>query len=94
MGAKGTATVDFGSSMSSVASIAVTGQASILSTSHVEAWIMEDSTAGNNALAHKTLGLFARCHCETIVAGTGFTITVLLAEVKATGTFILRWVWD
>lgn len=94
MGAKGSATIDFGASMSSEASVVVTGQASILTTSHVEAWIMEDSTSDNDAEAHRTLGLFARCHCESLVAGTGFTISLLLADIEATGTFVVRWVWD
>jgi hypothetical protein len=91
----GTATIDFGSTPTSEASIVVTGQAAIASGSHVEAWIMGDATGGNDANVHKSLAAVARVVCHTIVAATGFTITVyIVGATGATGTFTLHWVWS
>ena len=73
MGAQGTATIDFGAFPgASDASVAVTGQAAIVSGSLVEAWIRPEATADHTADEHmvETLKVFA----ADIVAGTGFTI--------------------
>jgi hypothetical protein len=74
MGAQGTATLDFGTFPGkSDASIAVTGQAGIVSGSLVEAWIRPVDTADHSADEHmlETLKVFA----HNIIAGTGFTIS-------------------
>lgn len=71
--ASGTATLDFGAFPGkSDASVAVTGQAGIVSGSLVEAWIRPVATADHSADEHmvETLKVFA----ANIVAGTGFTI--------------------
>ena len=94
MGARGTQTIDFGGSFVSEASVPVTGQGTILGTSACEAWVMEATTVDNDALAHKTLATLGQCYCESVVAGTGFTIRVLIPEAQATGTFKLQWVWN
>lgn len=73
MGATGTATLDFGAFPGkSDASVAVTGQAAIVSGSLVEAWIRPVATADHTADEHmvETLKVFA----ADIVAATGFTI--------------------
>lgn len=73
MGATGTTTVDFGAFPgASDASVVVTGQASIVSGSLVEAWIRPEATADHTADEHwvETLQVMA----GSIVAGTGFTI--------------------
>jgi hypothetical protein len=73
MGATGTATIDFGAAPgSSDASIAVTGQASIVSGSYVEAWLRPEATADHSEDEHvfETIRVVA----GNIVAGTGFTI--------------------
>lgn len=73
MGAQGTATLDFGAFPGkSDASVAVTGQAGILSGSLVEAWILPAATADHSADEHlvETLKVVA----GNISAGTGFTI--------------------
>jgi len=73
MGAQGTADLDFGAFPgASDASVAVTGQAGIVSGSLVEAWIRPVATADHTADEHmvETLKIFA----GDIVAGTGFTI--------------------
>jgi hypothetical protein len=75
MGAQGTATVDFGAFPgASDASVVVTGQAGIVSGSLVEAWLRPVATADHTADEHmvETLKVFA----HSIVAATGFTITV------------------
>jgi hypothetical protein len=69
----GTATLDFGAFPgASDASIAVTGQATIASTSYVEAWIRPTATSDHTADEHlvETLKVVA----GNIVSGTGFTI--------------------
>lgn len=73
MGAQGTATLDFGAFPgSSDASVTVTGQASILSGSLVEAWIFPTATSDHSADEHllETIKVVA----GNVVAGTGFTI--------------------
>ena len=74
--ATGTTTLDFGAfpGVSDV-SVAVTGQAAILSGSLVEAWILPAVTADHSIDEHivETIRVIA----HTIVPGTGFTITGL-----------------
>jgi len=69
----GTAVIDFGTFPGkSDASIAVTGQAAILSTSKVNAWLRPEATADHTDTEHmvETLKVFT----ADILAGTGFTI--------------------
>jgi hypothetical protein len=73
VGAQGTTTIDFGAFPGgSDASIAVTGQASILAGSLVEAWLLPAATADHTADEHvvETIKVMA----GNVVAGTGFTI--------------------
>lgn len=73
MGATGTTTINFGSFPgSSDASIAVTGQASIIAGSLVEAWIRPSATADHSDDEHWVETI--RAVAGNIVAGTGFTI--------------------
>lgn len=91
MAGTGAAVLDFGAAPgSSSASVAVTGQGSILSTSHVEAWLMAEATASHNAIEHLIVPMQVRC--GDVVAGTGFTIHAA-TELRLTGTFAVRWVW-
>lgn len=91
---QGTATIDFGSGAGTTeASVAVTGQTSILATSKAEAYIMaDDTTATHTASDHRYVGLFMSLTCGTPVAATGFTIYARSSD-KLTGTFSLRYVW-
>jgi hypothetical protein len=92
MGAAGTATVDFGAAPgTNVVTVAVTGQAGILGTSHAEAWMMGDATADHNAVEHAIAPI--KLSCGSLVAGTGFTITAA-TEWRLTGTFTVHWVWS
>lgn len=91
---QGTATINFGAAPgNSEASVAVTGQASILSTSKVEAYIMADSTAtGHTAADHRYASAFLGFTCGTLIAGTGFTIHGRCLD-KMEGSFLVNWVW-
>lgn len=97
MGAQGTATLDFGVHPGSThATIAVTGQASIVAGSLVEAWIRPEATADHSADEHmlENLEIVAR----DIVAGTGFTIHGIEGpnngQSKPYGQFSVAWVWN
>lgn len=90
--ATGTATIDFGTG-SNEASVAVTGQASILSTSKADAFVMADDTStSHTASDHRYLETFASLSCGTPTDATGFTIYAR-SHQKLTGTWTIRWVW-
>lgn len=73
MGAQGTATLDFGAFPGkSDASVAVTGQAGILSGSLVEAWIEPADTVEHTHDEHLVETLSVKA--GSVVAGTGFTV--------------------
>jgi hypothetical protein len=90
----GTATIDFGSTPVTEGTIAVTGQAAILATSLIEAFMLEASTADNTTTDHKSLAWAACCWVESIIAGTGFTIRLILRAGMAKGTYKVQWVWN
>ena len=76
MGAQGTATVNFGAFPGkSDASVAVTGQADILSGSLVDAWLYPSATADHSADEHMAEKI--RVTAGNIIAATGFTIYAL-----------------
>ena len=94
MGAAGTATLSFGSAPgSSVATVAVTGQAAISANDHAEAFFMADTTADHNTVEHMIFSRMVGLTCGAVVAGTGFTITAE-CEMRLTGTAKCRWVWS
>lgn len=72
-GASGTTTIDFGAFPGkSDASVAITGQASILTGSVVDAWLVATATADHTADEHLVETI--RVTAGNIVAATGFTI--------------------
>ena len=82
----------FGSgSGTNVVTVAVTGQTGITTSSHVEAWMMGDSTATHNAYEHAVAPI--RLSCGSLVNNTGFTITAV-TDWRLTGTFTVHWVWS
>jgi hypothetical protein len=89
-----TVTIDFGAwPGSNEASVAVTGQAAITSTSKAEAFIMaDDSTTDHSANDHRYFGCFASLTCGTPTDGVGYTIYARSSE-KLTGQFSIRTVW-
>lgn len=96
MGAQGQTTVDFGSGASqsndTYKTVTVTGQALILSTSDVEAWVRVAASADHNVDEHSVENLEVRA--GNIVVGTGFTIYVTCTTGKTYGVFNLSWVWN
>lgn len=90
----GTATIDFGSHPgSNEASVAVTGQSAIQTTSKAEAFFMGDDTSSNHTASdHKYAPTFISLTCGTATAETGFTIHAR-SHHKVTGQFAVRWVW-
>ncbi len=88
----GTATIDFGAAPgSNLATIAVTGQASITTGSHVEAWLQGDTSADHNAYEHTVVSM--RLRCGDLISGTGFTI-YSVSEQRLAGVFTVHWVWS
>ena len=110
MGAQGSALLDFGAFPGkSDASVAVTGQAAILSGSLVEAWIALVATADHSADEHLVEEMTVRA--GNISAGTGFTIygvnddmvsepdsarskVTTLREPRLYGLWNVNWVWN
>lgn len=92
--ATGTATVSFGSTPASEASVTVTGQSGITTGSFAEAFMMGDSTSDNDVTDHKFAGVSFRIVCSDLVAGTGFTIYATTTAGLATGDFQIKWVWS
>lgn len=90
----GTATIDFGAAPgANEASVAVTGQTSILATSKVQAWIMADDTSvDHTASDHRYFPVLASLTCGTPSAGTGFTIYARSTQ-KLTGEWSVRFLW-
>jgi hypothetical protein len=100
MSASGTATIDFGAFPGAPdATVAVTGQAAIVSGSLVGAWIRPVATADHSADEHRleTIAIVA----DTIVAATGFTIyaredsptTPMNEGHRLYGTWSCAWAW-
>ena len=91
MSTQGTTTVDFGSRETSVSKV-ITGQASILAGSLVEAWLFPALTASNQPDNHWVDDFTVMA--GTVVAGTGCTITVKCNQGVAHGIFNIGWVWN
>lgn len=92
-GAAGNTEVDFGAAPGNVlATVAVTGQSGILTTSLVEAFFMAEQSTDHLPGEHVIAAHLVKLVCETPVAGVGFTIYAL-ADQRMHGKFKLRWVW-
>lgn len=94
MGASGTATLNFGAYPGATdASVAVTGQGSIVSGSLVEAWLRMEATADHSADEHWVEEIEVRA--GNIVAATGFTIYgISRSKTRLDGTWTIGWVWN
>lgn len=90
----GEATIDFGTFPgSNEASVAVTGQAGILTTSHAFAFIQSnDTTTDHTANDHAYAGALISLVCGSFVAGTGFTLRAICPN-RLCGTFKVRFMW-
>lgn len=89
--ATGTTTIDFGTGATE-ASVSVTGQTSILATSHAEAFLMRETSADHTAEDHSYAALFVALTCGVPTAGVGFTIYARAVDPMR-GAFTVRWVW-
>ncbi len=94
MGAQGSATLDFGATPAEEATVVVTGQAGIIAGSHVEAFFMKETSADNGVDGHEEAAALCPLVCESIVAGTGFTIRAMPIAMLGLGQFTVRWVWN
>jgi hypothetical protein len=96
VGAQGTATLDFGAFPGATdATVAVTGQGSILAGSLAEAWIVPAATADHSIDEHVVEEL--EVHARDVVAGTGFTIHGVSranGDTRPYGQFNVGWVWN
>lgn len=94
--ANGTAVLDFGAFPGTdVTTIAVTGQAAILTSSAVEAWIIPEATAvhSEDEVVMLTPFVFPSVPVSLIVAGTGFTIYGVCHDDSLWGTLKIGWAW-
>lgn len=92
--ATGTVIVSFGAFPGSdTASLAITGQTSILNTSKVEAYV--DPTAGSTSdhSVDEHIAVDIDVRCSNIVAGTGFTINLATRSLRQIGGYNITWVW-
>jgi hypothetical protein len=96
VGAQGHAIVDFGASYRTDASLAITGQAAILGSSFVEAWLDATvaATADHTPDEHVIEAPWIGVTCSDIVAGTGFTIRLAAGgPYSMYGEWNVSWVW-
>jgi hypothetical protein len=75
-----------------IASIAITGEAEILTTSHVQAFFMVDSTASHNGYEHMMAPMAIALPCSIPTPGVGFTIYGV-TELRLNGKFLVHWTW-
>lgn len=88
----GTATLNFGTGQNE-ASVAVTGQATIASSSVVMVRIKADATsADHSASDHRYATIFMGLSADTPTTGVGFTIYAVSAQAL-TGHFTVDWSW-
>lgn len=93
-GAAGTAIVDFGSTYKNDASVAVTGQTSIVSGSLCEAWIAPSASADHTTDEHVMVASQLEITCSPPTAGVGFTIYAVTAVAGGlSGKWNLFWAW-
>lgn len=89
----GTATLNFGSAPgSSTATVNVTGQATITTSSIIRVWIQGDSTSDHNAYEHLMSNMIMSINFGNIINGTGFTIYGF-SQFRLTGSFTVHWQW-
>jgi len=94
MAVQGTTTINFGAFPGTTdTSVAVTGQASIIAGSLVEAWIRPEATADHDVMDHIVDP--PRVIAADIIAGTGFTIYGFTTdENRHYGQYTVAWVWN
>ena len=89
----GEATISFGSTPTNEATVTITGQGSILTTSKVKAWIMGATTSDNDESSHLFAGLSINVVSSIPTAATGFTLYASTIAGYVTGDFKVKWEW-
>jgi hypothetical protein len=89
MGATASAIIDFGAAFTDLATVVITGQTNILSSSKVEAYLdpTQPDTPDHSSDEHVYAEIDVRC--SAIVAGTGFTI-----NARARGPYMMYGKWN
>lgn len=90
----GVVEIDFGSTPTNEASVTVTGQTGIQTTSTVDATVMARSTSNNTITDHQFAANALRFSVSEPVADTGFTITAYCLIGSVTGKFNVNWRWS
>ena len=90
----GTATLDFGATPATEASVIVTGQAEISADSRVEAFVMARGGASTVLADQHFAAVAFRLVCSEPTPVAGFTITAYCLIGYATGTFDIEWTWS
>jgi hypothetical protein len=90
----GTSTIDFGASPGAdTATVVVTGQSGITTTSYIQVWIMgTDSTADHNAYTHSLFPMWVQVTPISITDGVGFTLRAS-NTIRLRGQVKVRWSW-
>ena len=89
----GIAVLDFGAIPTQDGSVTITGQAGILETSNIQAFMVARSTPDNDENAHKFAAIAFRFVVSDIVAGVGFKINAYNMIGLVKGTFKIDWRW-
>lgn len=87
----GVAIIDFGAAGQDIASLAITGQGAILTTSKIFVSVMAVDSADHSADEHLVEQLSVRA--GNIIAGTGFTIYGVTTGLALRGKFNVSWMW-
>lgn len=81
MGASGSTTINFGAFPGALdATVTIIGQAGIIASSLVEAWVMPLDTADHSADEHMVEQLEVYANAQSIIPGTGFDIRGFLKQ--------------
>ena len=90
----GTSVLDFGDTPTDYASVDVTEQAGIASTSHVRVWFQGETMANNTPEDHILAGIFTRLVSTDPTPGVGFTIHCVSIIGRFTKRFRVAWLWS
>lgn len=91
----GTAVLDFGAAPpTDYASVTVTGQTGILTTSKAEAFFMGSTTSDSTEEDHLLANVNIRLACTIPTLATGFVIHAFVETGLTKGTYNVQWVWS
>jgi len=93
--AYGSSTLNFGSPPgNNDTTLVVTGQTLLPANAHIQVYIQgNDGTADHTAFEHGILSTYIVCFVSDVIAGTGFTIT-MMSRLRLTGQMTVRWRWS